>query len=225
MLEYYNAPLAYHPEIFDVLMTLGFRRFGNFYARWFEDDTAGIPMKILPLRINLKHFKMSKSQQKLFRKNSERFSLKREKAVLDQELDALFLKHREKFTYNLPPSLDYYVGEEARKGEDLRVDCLAFKVYDGQKLVAVSFLDYGVKTASALYAMNDPDYNRYSLGIFTMLAEINHCISDGFQHYHLGHVHEGSSFYDYKKRFYGTEYLDKETGEWRYFERVTTVEH
>jgi arginine-tRNA-protein transferase len=214
MTDFCAAPSFYHPDIFDEMMFFAYRRFGNFYIRWFEDETSGKLMNILPVRINVAEFSPSKSQQKILRKNTECFEIRCEKTVLNEELDEIFFLHREKFTDNQPPSLDYYVGEEARKRMPVIVENLTFRVLDGAKTVAASFLDVGAKAASALYGMNLPEYNQYSLGIFTILTEINYCKTNGIDYYYLGYVHEGNSFYDYKKKFAGTEYFDKNSGIW-----------
>ncbi len=221
MTEFCAAPPFYHPDIFDEMMHLAYRRFGNYYARWFEDETSGEVMNILPVRIKVAEFSPSKSQQKILKKNNERFEVFYEKTVLNEELDDIFFRHREKFTAHLPPSLDYYVGEEARKRVPVNVENLTFRVLDGKKTIAASFLDVGVKAASALYGMNLPEYKQYSLGIFTILAEINYCKTHGIDYYYLGYVHDGKSFYDYKKKFSGTEYFDKNSGNWEKFTFVS----
>ena len=46
------------------------------------------------------------------------------------------------------------------------------------------------------------------LGTFTMLKEIEWSIATGREFYYQGYVYEGESFYDYKKRFRGTEAFD-----------------
>jgi len=65
--------------------------------------------------------------------------------------------------------------------------------------------------------MFDPDESNRRLGIFTMLKEIEYSIDAGKQFYYQGYAYEGSSFYDYKKQFSGTEAFDW-MGNWREFE-------
>jgi leucyl-tRNA---protein transferase len=76
------------------------------------------------------------------------------------------------------------------------------------RLVAVSYFDIGQKSVSAIYAMFDPDLASRSLGIFTMLREIEFAAESGVELYYQGYSYEGQSFYDYKKRFRGTECFD-----------------
>jgi arginyl-tRNA--protein-N-Asp/Glu arginylyltransferase len=42
-----------------------------------------------------------------------------------------------------------------------------------------------------------------------MLKEIEYAIGNGKELYYQGYAYEGESFYDYKKRFRGTEIFDR----------------
>ena len=67
--------------------------------------------------------------------------------------------------------------------------------------------------------MFDPELTRRSLGIFTMLKVIEFAMQNGKELYYQGYSYEGESFYDYKKRFHGTESYDWR-GNWRTFGRL-----
>jgi arginine-tRNA-protein transferase len=62
--------------------------------------------------------------------------------------------------------------------------------------------------------MFDPEFSSRSLGIFTMLNEIEFAIEKKKEFYYQGYSYEGESFYDYKKRFRGTECFDW-NGKWK----------
>ena len=47
-----------------------------------------------------------------------------------------------------------------------------------------------------------------SLGLFTMLKEVEFAASRGKKFYYHGYAYEGESYYDYKKRFSGLESYD-----------------
>ena len=80
----------------------------------------------------------------------------------------------------------------------------------------MSYFDIGKKASSGIYAMFDPEVSMRGLGIFTMLKEIEFAVDTGKQFYYQGYAYEGSSFYDYKKRFRGTESFDW-NGKWTTF--------
>jgi arginyl-tRNA--protein-N-Asp/Glu arginylyltransferase len=87
-------------------------------------------------------------------------------------------------------------------------------VYKDEKLIAGSYFDLGARTASGIYAIFEPSEGSRSLGIFTMLKEIEFAIEAGKEFYYQGYSYEGESFYDYKKRFRGTEMFDW-NGNWK----------
>ena len=62
--------------------------------------------------------------------------------------------------------------------------------------------------------MFEPAESKRSLGVFTMLEAIRFSRELGCKYYYPGYAYYGSSIYDYKKNFSGTEYLDWEKG-WR----------
>ena len=68
--------------------------------------------------------------------------------------------------------------------------------------------------------MFEPTVTDRSLGIFTMLKEIEWAIETGRKFYYLGYAYEERSFYDYKKRFRGTEAFDWDD-EWRSLSEYT----
>ena len=70
---------------------------------------------------------------------------------------------------------------------------------------------------SSIYGIFDPDETTASLGIFTMLKEIEYTVNHGKTHYYHGYAYEGSSFYDYKKRFSALEMYDW-NGRWLPFD-------
>ena len=72
----------------------------------------------------------------------------------------------------------------------------------------MSYFDIGGESVSGIYAMFEPKSAGRSLGIFTMLKEIEFARERGKEFYYLGYAYAGNSFYDYKKRFSGTEMFD-----------------
>ena len=53
-------------------------------------------------------------------------------------------------------------------------------------LIAVSILDLGRRSASSVYHYFDPDHGRRSLGVFSVLAELELCAGLGIEWYYLG---------------------------------------
>jgi arginine-tRNA-protein transferase len=61
--------------------------------------------------------------------------------------------------------------------------------------------------------MFEPELARRGLGTYTMLIEMAFAARSGKTFYYQGYSYSGNSFYDYKRRFRGTECFDWE-GNW-----------
>ncbi len=211
--EFYSSSVS--PEELDALLAKGWRHFGEQFFRYnigfYESDIRFV----IPLRIRLKNFAFSKNQRRVLRKNQDLQTVIRP-VEITEEKEALFHRHKRRFKQGVPDSLYDFLSFDAA-----RVPCEAKEicVYDGEKLLAASFFDVGARTISGTYAMFEPSDTKRSLGIFTMLLEIEFALENEMDFYYQGYVYEGNSFYDYKKRFRATEQYDWKEN-WTDFEDV-----
>jgi arginine-tRNA-protein transferase len=67
--------------------------------------------------------------------------------------------------------------------------------------------------------MFDPFVTARSLGILTMLKEIEYATMNGMKYYYPGYAYQTPSMYDYKKRFSALESYDW-SGTWSPFSEV-----
>jgi leucyl-tRNA---protein transferase len=74
--------------------------------------------------------------------------------------------------------------------------------------LGTSYFDLGAEAMSAVYAMFEPEEAKRSLGILMILKEIEYAQTYGFRYLYTGYCYDQPSFYDYKRRFRGTEYFD-----------------
>lgn len=196
----------------DILLSRAWRHFGNYFYRYslslydaYEDDIR----RVLPLRIRLKNFSFSKSQRRTLRRNADLRCVVRPIKITEESND-LFHRHKVRFERSIPDSIYCFLSEEPAT-EPAHASELA--VYDGTRLVAVSYFDEGIKATSGIYAAFDPEMTERRLGIFTMLKEIEYSMGTGRNFYYPGFAYEGESFYDYKKRFRALEVFDWQ-GSW-----------
>lgn len=191
-------------EQMDVLLGEAWRHFGTYFFRYslgiYEDEIR----RVEPLRIRLADFRLSKAQRRVLRRNAGlRYEIR--PIEFTEESNDIFRLHKRRFATGRPSSIyDFFSVEPAS------VPCMASEVavYDDERLIAVSYFDEGVTATSGIYAAFDPELSNRSLGIFTMLAEIEHARSTGREYYYPGFAYEGPSFYDYKKRFAALEVFD-----------------
>lgn len=209
--EVFEAPRV-TPHQLDLLLAQGWRHFGTYFFRYSLGLYQSEIRLVIPLRIRLNHFSLSKSQRRVLARNSD-VSFEVRPIEITDETAELFDRHKQRFAFGVPDSIYDFLSEEPASvpGEALEVN-----VRLNGRLAAVSYFDVGENAISAVYGMFDPDLARRSLGIFTMLVEIEYARQRGKQFYYQGYSYEGPSFYDYKKRFRGTEAFDWR-GKWKRF--------
>jgi leucyl-tRNA---protein transferase len=160
------------------------------------------------LRLDLQRFYPSRSQKRVAAKNRDVQIIIRDSSITPEK-EELFVQHRQRFKENVPTSLyDFFSERPASVPCPNREIC----VYREEALIAVSFLDIGKQSTSAVYAMFDLRESRRSLGIFTMLEAIRYSRELQCRYYYPGYAYREPSFYDYKKNFTGLDYLDWQRG-------------
>lgn len=196
------------PEQMDSLWSHGWRHFGTQFFRYNIGILNNELRYVIPLRIRLSEFSFSKSQRRVLRRNSD-LDVSVRPIEIDAEADAMFHRHKQRFDHSIPDSLLNFISDEPSS-----VPCEAkeIRVTRAGKLLATSYFSLGSNSASGIYAIFEPTITERSLGIFTMLKEIEHSIEIGRDFYYQGYCYAGKSFYDYKKRFRGTEVFDWDTG-------------
>lgn len=201
-------------EEMDRFWAEGWRHFGIFFFRYRTAVHGKKTFTVLPLRLDVSRFALTRSLKRVVAINRDLTSLI-QPASVDKVKKALFSKHRLRFKENVPTSLSNFLSPLPAT-----VPCrnLELCVYLGKKLTAVTFLDLGQTATSAVYAMFDPGEAKRSLGILLMLHSIQFTREQGYRYYYPGYAYREPFAYDYKKRFLGLEYLDWQTG-WKPYVR------
>ncbi len=189
------------PHELDRLLADGWRHFGQQFFRYNLAVYEGEIRLVIPLRIRLSAFQPSKSQQRVLKRNADT-SVDVGPVKIDREVERLFERHRRRFKQHPPDSIYTFLSEDPG-GEPC--ETLQQTVRIGGELAAVGFFDVGGVSVSGIYTAFDPDEVRRSLGIFTILKEMEFARREGKKFYYQGYCYSGSSFYDYKKGFGGTE--------------------
>ena len=200
------------PAKMDRLWAEGWRHFGVIFVRYRTSEHGGKQFTVLPLRIDLARFALSRSQKRVLAKNRDLRVLFRPSS-LDKEKEALFEKHRLRFEENVPTSLFNFMSPDPAAAPCPNLELC---VYLGDRLLGATFLDIGASATSAVYALFDPAETKRSLGILMMLHSIQFSIEHGRRYYYPGYAYYEPFSYDYKKRFTGLEYLDWNSG-WKLY--------
>ena len=192
---------AVTPAQLDFMLADSWRHFGTHFFRYnlgiYKDEIR----RVIPLRIRLADFELSKSQRRVLRKNED-LRVEIRPVAITTESEALFHRHKQRFDHGVPNSIYDFL---SREPATVPCETREIAVYREETLVAVSYFDVGLVSTSGIYAIFDPDESPRRLGILTMLKEIEYSIETARDYYYLGYAYEGESFYDYKKRFSALE--------------------
>jgi leucyl-tRNA---protein transferase len=193
----------------------GWRHFGIIFFRYRTSVHGSQLYSVLPLRLDLQQFQLTRSLKRVLAINRDLKTLLRP-AVVDKAKKALFLKHRVRFKENVPTSLDNFLSPIPDAAPCRNLELCIFR---DKKLLGVTFLDLGKTATSAVYAIFDPAEAKRSLGILMMLHSIQFSRNEGYRYYYPGYAYREPFTYDYKKRFVGLEYLDWTEG-WKPYVKV-----
>lgn len=199
------------PRMMDACWADGWRHFGTHFFRMLVDLLHDEAVLVLPLRIRVADVVLSKSQRRVWRKNID-VSVEIRPIHLTEAHTDLFESHKRRFRENPPETLQTFLSSIPAA-----VPCLAHECRiterDSKRLLAVSFVDVGEESLSSVYAMFAPEESHRSLGIYTLLCELDYAKRLGKKYLYLGYAYNVPSFYDYKKNFSALEYYDWR-GEW-----------
>ncbi|HEX3101237.1 MAG TPA: hypothetical protein VHQ01_05575 [Pyrinomonadaceae bacterium] len=195
---------AVTPAQVDLLLADGWRHFGTNFFRYSLGVYRDEIRRVMPLRIRVADFALSKSQRRVLRKNQD-LQVEIRPIAITAESEELFHRHKERFDHGIPASIFEFI---SREPATVPCEALEIAVHHEGKLIASSFFDVGATSISSIYGTFDPTETNRSLGIFTILKEIEFALENGKEYYYPGYAYEGESFYDYKKRFAATEAFD-----------------
>jgi arginyl-tRNA--protein-N-Asp/Glu arginylyltransferase len=188
----------------------GWFRSGPFFMRadllYLEDKIRGL----VSVRLPLDREAASRSRRRVLRRNRERFRCEVGPARVDSERERLYRATKHRFMGFVSSELAPLVFGLEPELVDTHECC----VYDGHRLVAVSYFDMGEVSIASQLALHDPEFARYGLGFYTMLEEIEFARARGLRHFYPGYVVPGLPSFDYKLRIGDVQYLG-DSGRWR----------
>lgn len=147
------------------------------------------------IRYNLKDFNFKKRHLKLLRRNDRIFNIRVSPICITPEAEELYALQTARFKGFIHQKLSEFIFPFTTENS---FNTLQLEVFDGNQLVAVSFFDLGKNAAASILCVYDPEYASYSLGIYTMLKEIDYLKANNIDYYYPGYVLDRPSCFDYK---------------------------
>lgn len=194
-----------HGETYHDLMDRSFRRSGDiFYRPRCEGCQACVPM-----RIAVADFAPSDSQRRSLRRNGD-IHIRVGPVELTEEKSQLYRRYLEHQHPGSPQSEDAD-GLREFLYQDV-VETVEVNYLLGERVIAASILDVCSRSVSSVYHFFDPVEAKRSLGVFSILMEIEMTRQWNVPHYYLGYWVAGSATMDYKAKFRPHELLVE--GKW-----------
>lgn len=202
------------PELTDQLLSLGYRRSGDFLYR----AQCSTCHQCKPTRVEVSKFRFTSSLRRVKKRGDRDLVCKWGAPIIDSKRVLMFNAHRDQRGL----SLDH----EPIDAESYRLflcdtccDTRELSIWRNNELVAVSIVDVGRTSTSAVYTHFDPAAGRYSLGTYAVLKQIQWALDTKRQFVYLGMYVSGNRHLNYKARFtpqqrlHGETWLDFETSD------------
>jgi len=199
------------PAEFDGLLAEGDRRNGVMLYRTRCPNCTACE----PIRIPVDTFEVNKGQRRVLRRNEDLRMELGPPLLTEQHLELMNRHKLERGLSTLGVPLD---AEQYRSWLVMScVDTQEVRYFVGERLVAVSILDMGAESCSSVYHYFDPSEAQRSIGVYSVLQEIELCRARGIRWYYLGLYVADCTHLSYKANYY--PHQRRIGGVWTTFER------
>lgn len=194
-----SAPLT--PSQLDLLLEEGDQRVGGTVFR----TECPFCTACEPVRIDISRFEPSRSQRRVIRRNED-LVVEQGPPTLSRRRVALWNRHR-----RARGLLSEHSRRDAVGYQEWLVDSCAptteVRYLLAGRIIAVSLLDLGETSANSAYHYFDPVHAVRSLGVYSVLHEIELCRAMGMRWYYLGLWVSDCSALRYKSGYHPHERL------------------
>lgn len=168
-----------------------------------------------PLRVPVQDFRMSKDQRRVWRRGQDLFDARIESPSYSQEKLAIYRRYLRFQHHDLETKVD-----EARYRSFLVETCLGGQTMEVQfyvegRLACVGIVDRAGDALSTVYCYFDPDFARWSPGVYSALFEIDLARRWGLAHYYMGFYIRDCPSMNYKIRYRPCELKCPDEPQWR----------
>lgn len=184
-------------SVYESLISVGFRRSGKYF---YKNNCSGCEACV-SIRLRVASFVRSSSQKRVWRKNQD-LSVTWHPARFDEESYQLYRQY----------SLDKHgsIASERNYRDfliDSAVDTIMMRYYLKAKLVAIGWVDLLSASLSSVYFAYDTEMSKRSLGVFSILKEIELAEQLNKTFLHLGFWVDNCQSMSYKDQYRPHELL------------------
>jgi len=195
-----DPAFAMTPELYSHLCEQGFRRSGEHIYKPHCQQCAAC----IPLRIPIKDFRADRQQKRCWKQNQD-LSIEIVEDIRSGEHYSLYERyirerHRDGDMY--PATLKQYEGFLAAPTFSLEQPVTHYIEFrSGTRLLAIAVTDILSAGVSAIYTFYEPEEEQRSLGVFSVLFQIELARRLGLPHLYLGYWIKDSQKMSYKNRY------------------------
>ncbi len=158
-----------------------------------------------PVRIDVASFRPSRTHRRVLSRNAD-LRVELGPPVLTRRRVALWNRHRRGRGLLTEHSRRDPVGYHDWLVESC-ASTIEVRYLEGSRLVGVSILDLGANSVNSAYHYFDPGVAKRSLGVFSVLRELQFCAAAGIRWYYLGLWASDAQALRYKSSWYPHERL------------------
>ncbi|MBX2810155.1 MAG: arginyltransferase [Myxococcales bacterium] len=201
----YRLLLDVSGDELDVLLELGWRRFGPAYFR----PACSACSECVPLRIPVDRFRMSKQQRRVWNKVQDRLEVVEQSPQIDEQRLQLYRRwhvaqgQKRDWPSDNMDRTDYYhqFAFPHPCGRELSYWDHSPASGPSPRLVGIAITDVTPSALSAVYTYYDPEYAKLSLGTASVLFQLQRARDTGRDWLYLGYRVSGCPSSEYKHRF------------------------
>ncbi|MBF0102739.1 MAG: arginyltransferase [Desulfobacterales bacterium] len=204
--DVYFSAETFSSEHYEKIINQGFRRSGKIFYKNVCKECS----ECIPIRIEVDRFRLSKSQKRALKKNQD-IRIVTEPVSYQKNDFVLYKKYCQSKHSRIEIKYDY-IGFLI----DTPIPTEMMRYYYKDMLIGIGWIDILPNSLSSVYFAFDPEYSDRSLGVFSVLKEIELCKTRNKKWLQLGFWIESCPKMSYKNQYKPHELLIN--GKWKQVE-------
>lgn len=153
-----------------------------------------------PIRLPVLDYELTNAQRRILKRGDQRLTVRLGPAVVDRRRVEIYNTHKllRGLQDGQPP-----IDEDGYRDFLVASCCDTFELayYQNERLIGVAICDRAADSISAVYCCYDPAYQRYSIGTYSILKQLELCREWGLSYLYLGLYIADCETMTYKARF------------------------
>lgn len=182
--------------LLDAYLAEGYYRMQHFIFTTYQTqlEYEGEQLPVFWLRTPVKKIIENKAATAI-RKKCAVFEVSIKKAVITNEIDALYATYLAGINFNASPTCYEYLHQAEIENP---FDSWMIEIRNNATLIAVGFFDIGKNAITGILNFYHPAFSKYSLGKYLILKKIDFAQENNIEFYYTGYISTAITKFDYK---------------------------